>query len=85
MHRELVQQFKISPWRSAAEAQLWATQASVDLDDLTAMLEIVVQKVPSVEADKAALRRAVFAALVLRTPSEQLFRPMTRAIRVAAP
>ncbi len=83
MHREIVQQFKVSPWRSAAEAQAWANQATVDVDDLNAMLEIVIQKVPSIESDKATLRRAVFGALVLRAPSEQLFKPMARAIRIA--
>jgi twitching motility protein PilT len=85
MHRDIVQQFKVGAWRSAAEAQAWAGQLAVDVDDLIAMLEIVVQKVPAIEAERAAMRRAVFAALVKATPSDQLFRPMARAIRVSAP
>jgi twitching motility protein PilT len=85
MNKDAQQLFRLGSWRTTAEAQQWAAAVVVDVADLAAMLEVAVARVAPVEADRQALRRAVFHALVLRQPSEALFRPAARALRTASP
>lgn len=85
MNKDAQQLFKLGSWRTTAEAQQWAAGVVVDVADLAVMLEVAVARVVPVEADRQALRRAVFHALVLRQPNEALFRPAVRALRAASP
>jgi twitching motility protein PilT len=84
MNKDAQQVFRLGSWRTTAEAQQWAAAVVVDVADLAAMLEVAVARVAPAEADRQALRRAVFHALVLRQPSEALFRPAARALRTAS-
>jgi len=85
MNKDAQQLFRLGSWRTTAEAQQWAASVVVDVTDLVGMLEVVVARVAPAEADRQALRRAVFHALVLRQPNEALFRPAARALRAASP
>lgn len=85
MNRDAQQQFKLGSWRTTAEAQQWAAEVTVDPADLAVLLEVAVARVPPPEAERQALRRAVFHALVLRQPHESLFRPGVKALRPASP
>jgi twitching motility protein PilT len=85
MNKDAQQLFRLGSWRTTAEAQQWAAAVVVDVADLAGMLEVAVARVAPVEADRQALRRAVFHALVLRQPNEALFRPAARALRTASP
>ncbi len=80
MNKDAQQLFKLGSWRTTAEAQQWAAAVVVDATDLVAMLELAVARVAPFEADRQALRRAVFHALVLRQPNEALFRPAAHRI-----
>ena len=84
MNRDAQQVFKLGGWRSPSEAQQWAATVDVDSADLIAMLDVVGARVVPTEAERQALRRAVFHALVLRLPSEQLFRPFVRALKLSS-
>jgi len=84
MNRDAQQVFKVGTWRTAAEAQQWAAAVDVDSADIVAMLDGVCARVVPAEAERQALRRAVFHALVLRAPSDQLFRPFARALKASS-
>ena len=85
MNKDAQQHFRLGSWRTTAEAQQWAAAVVVDVIDLVGMLDVVVARGAPADADRQALRRAVFHALVLRQPSETLFRPAARALRTASP
>jgi len=85
MNKDAQQLFRLGSWRTTAEAQQWAAAVVVDVADLIGMIEVVVARVAPADADRQALRRAVFHALVLRQPNEGLFRPAARALRTASP
>ncbi len=83
MNKEAQQLFKTGQWRTAAEAQQWAATVDVDASDLAAMIDLLVSRTVVADLDRQPVRRAVLHALVLRQPSEVLFRPMAKALRVA--
>ncbi|HEY1097474.1 MAG TPA: hypothetical protein VGF99_01045, partial [Myxococcota bacterium] len=85
MNKEAQQLFKTGQWRTAAEAQQWAAAVDVDAADLAAMIDLIVSRPVTTDIDRQPVRRAVLHALVLRQPSEALFRPMVKALRIALP
>jgi twitching motility protein PilT len=56
-----------------------------DAAELVQILELLQHKTLAADADRHALRRSVFHALVLKRPDEALFRPFVRALKTAAP
>ncbi len=85
MNKDAQQLFKTGQWRTAAEAQQWAASVDVDASDVAAMIDLLVSRAVVTDIDRQPVRRAVLHALVLRHPSESLFRPMVKALRIALP
>ncbi len=85
MNKEAQQLFRTGQWRTAAEAQQWAATVDVDVNDLAAMIDLLVSRAVIADIDRQPVRRAVMHALVLRQPNEALFKPMVKALRAAMP
>ena len=85
MSNVVVTAVRNAAWSSPAEAQQFVASVDVDANDLLQILELLQHKTLTVDADRHALRRSVFHALVLKKPDESLFRPFVKALRTAPP
>ncbi len=85
MSKETVQAIRAATWRSPAEVSAVLAGADVDAGEILQVLDLLLHKVLAADAERHALRRQAFAALVQRRPDESLFRPFVRAFKQAPP
>ncbi|MBM4280143.1 MAG: PilT/PilU family type 4a pilus ATPase [Deltaproteobacteria bacterium] len=79
----VVTAIRSAAWASVAEAKQFVAAVDADADDLVQVLELLQHKALLADAERHALRRMVFHALVLKRSDEALFRPFVRALKTA--
>src|SRR3954465_7729604 len=85
MSKETVNAIRAATWRNVAEAHALAAAGDVDANEMLQVLDLLLHKVLAADAERHAMRRQAFAALVTRRPEDALFRPFVRAMKQAPP